>query len=78
MIREKSCKKMDEPDNPGPPASLERLHTDALVVGLQPDGDLLHVVRATDIPGHHSDNLPTEMLFFVRKKKRKDVTNCVF
>ena len=53
------------PDNSSPPASLERLHTDALVVGLQPDGDLLHVVGPTDIPGRHSDKLPTEMLFLV-------------
>ena len=47
-----------------------RLHTDGLVVGLQPDGDLLHVVRPTDIPGHHSENLPTEMLFLVKERKR--------
>ena len=60
---------MDEPDNPGSSASLERLHTDALVVGLQPDGDLLHVVRATDIPGHHSDKFPHRNVIFSYKEK---------
>ena len=55
------------PDNSGPSTGLERLNTDTFVVGLQSDGDLLHVVRSTDVPGHRSDNLYREISFLFLK-----------
>ena len=51
------------PDNPFPCPRLKTLHADALVVGLQLDGDPLQVVRPAHVPEHATVGSAVTLLF---------------